>query len=492
MRLASVVVALLRYSSFAVGVHPSTDSYRKANGVQVAKGSIQPCSGLIHSYDDDVTKQGSEACLHSTLSDADDISSLLQAPPSTRPLEPSPSVLTAQLQHVLGEDAFDAKTTHLLLRKWKTRLFFTVGSVGICFLAILVGGCALKLLWPEGWSEEKSTMPEATPEATENQHSCHGFSSCCDVGQTFVGNREEILEEQKKFRCRILTMAVVGATTILILTLWSSQRTGSLVLTGDGVHLFSDVITYSVLLCAEVASSRWKGDVASYTFGYARAEVLITFITLSVQYYAMAQLLWRAIDGLHHPQQLTDDAGENIMLLGLASLITNTGIGAWMHLNGICLAHDHSTEGGAAAAYAKLHLLCDAAQNLIVLVTGLMVWWKPQLTMIEPMCTMFFVVFFYYGTSGFLIQMIDILMERAPRNIDCKSMQDELQKINGVQSVHCLHVWALAPGKICAAVHLRTVDSNLNNEVFDQAQIVLQHRYGIKHSALQVSDDDTV
>lgn len=365
-----------------------------------------------------------------------------------------------------------------------------LSSILVCFLILSLGACTVLTWWPTSETPEADRLHDI-----DFHNDCQGFSSafdriCADAaGQDFVGRHEEV-EKRRRFRCQILTTAVIAALTILILTLWSSDRSGSLVLHGEGIHLFSDVVTYSVLLFAEVASSSWKGDSASYTFGYGRVEVLVSFVALSAQYFAMTQVLWSALNRLLHPRQLADDPAEAMMVVGISSFILNTGIGTWMHVKGICLAHDHSTEGGAAAAYAKLHMLCDAAQNLIVVVTGILLWRKPYLTMVEPICTLVFCGCFFYGTAGFMLQMIDILMERAPRNIDCSSIRADLCKIKGLRAVHCMHVWSVAPGKISVAAHLYTFDSNMNEDVLHQAQIVLQHRYGIKHGTFQVSDGE--
>lgn len=388
-------------------------------------------------------------------------------------------------------------TTSMILHMVKARL--SVGFIVLCVMVICM--CILIVWWRRGWRCEAAVAkaePEAeVPHQIGAQSNCCGFSTgldwvCADSGQAFVGNRDILMQEQSQVRCRMLTAAIFGAITILILTVWASHQNGSLVLLGEGVHLFSDVVTYSTLLFAELASSSCKGDTASYSFGYGRAEVIISFLALSAQYIAMSRLLWSALERLQFPHQLADHGAEAIMLVGIASVIINSGVGAWMHLKGICLAHDHSTEGGSAAAYAKVHLLCDAAQNFIVLATGILVAWKPHLAMIEPMCTLAFSACFFYGTAGFMLQLIDILMERTPRSIDLKALHAELSKIKGVEEVHCLHVWKIAPGKASAIVHLCTADSDINEDVLTEAQILFQHRYAIKHCTIQVSEGDNV
>jgi cobalt-zinc-cadmium efflux system protein len=80
-------------------------------------------------------------------------------------------------------------------------------------------------------------------------------------------------------------------------------------------------------------------------------------------------------------------------------------------------------------------------------------------------------------------------MERAPSDLDCERVFQDLEGIKGVNKSHCCHVWCITPDKIALTAHLH-IESGLHEEVLEQANIILKHRYGIHHSTIQISEDE--
>mmetsp|Transcript_88116 Transcript_88116/g.161339 ORF Transcript_88116/g.161339 Transcript_88116/m.161339 type:complete len:464 (-) Transcript_88116:235-1626(-) len=436
----------------------------------------------------------------------DELSALLQN--SGKPI--SMSLKRAAVRSVgSGDESLEQTAKRILRWEWQWvgtgiqtlqakdpyHLWFVI----LCLLLVLFGAWRWRNSWYASLQRACSMASEKIWGTNAKPAHCRGFSSdtpspgqlaCPQHGKDYADYKEEVvLQSQSKFRCRMLTMAVIGTVALMFATVIVGRRIGSLALIGDGIHLGGDVATYGALLFAEVVSSTWQPDMESFSYGYGRLEVVFVFIALSGQYYAASVLVCSAVDRLQHPYQLADDSGIVIFSLGLASLLVNAGLGTWMHFNGVNCCHSAGV-GGAAAACAKIHLMCDAFQNLIVIITGGLIWSVPQLSTLEPFCTLIFVCLLIYSTYGFWLMMLDILMERAPRSVDTMAIHDDLQKIEGVDDVHCLHVWALAPGKMAATVHLCTEDSESNEEVLKQARLILVDRYAIKHSTVQVSDSD--
>lgn len=432
----------------------------------------------------------------------DELASLMQ---STKPVKLAVKKLVAA-----GDESLEHAVTIFLQRKWQwigtgfqwieARFgpFFLPISLLCVFLFVVVAWRwhhFWNSVWQHVWSMTLGRVWRTNTQAIK----CSGFScpapspgqpACPEHAKDNLAKKVDV-KSQSQFRCCTLVMAVVGTAGLMVATLMVGRRIGSLALIGDGIHLSGDVATYAALLFAEVVSSRWQMEMETFSYGYGRLEVIFVFIALSGQYYAASLLVFSAIDRLFHPHELAEDSGVMIFSLGLASLVVNAGLGSWMHFNGVSCCHSNG-EGGAAASAAKIHLMCDGVQNLIVIITGGIIWSAPALSMLEPFCTLIFVSILVYSTHGFWLMMLDILMVRVPRNIDCEEVYNDLNSIKGVDEVHCLHVWAIAPGKIAAIAHLCTEDSSDNEEALQEARTILQDRYGIKHSTVQVSDSDDI
>lgn len=436
----------------------------------------------------------------------DELSALLQK--SSQPV--SMSLKRVAVRSVgSGDDSLQQTATRILQWEWQwvgTLLATPAGPfhlwmVILCVLLFLFGVWRWKTTWCANLQGAWSAVSKKIWGTNAKQANCCGFtgSSCShgqleypEHGKDYTAYKEEmILQIQSSFRRRMLTLAVIGTASLMVATVIVGRRIGSLALIGDGIHLGGDVATYGALLFAEVVASTWQPDMESFSYGYGRLEVIFVFAALSGQYYAASLLVCSAVDRLRHPYQLADDSGIMIFSLGLASLLVNAGLGTWMHCNGVNCCHGSGT-GGAAAACAKIHLLCDAFQNLIVIITGGLIWSAPELSTLEPICTLIFVCLLLYSTCGFWLMMLDVLMERTPRSVDSSAIYDDLKKIEGVEDVHCLHVWALAPGQMAATVHLCTDDGESNEAVLKQARVVLRDHHAINHSTIQTSDSDDV
>lgn len=90
-------------------------------------------------------------------------------------------------------------------------------------------------------------------------------------------------------------------------------------------------------------------------------------------------------------------------------------------------------------------------------------------------CTV--VVFFFYpAVSG------------VPRHLDTLRIKEDLLKLEDVQSVDELNVWALTADKTAALVHLQLTPSSANNweDVQAKARHLLLHTYGLTRCTVQI------
>jgi cobalt-zinc-cadmium efflux system protein len=76
-----------------------------------------------------------------------------------------------------------------------------------------------------------------------------------------------------------------------------------------------------------------------------------------------------------------------------------------------------------------------------------------------------------------------ILTETSPKHVDVDELRAALLAVDGVASVHDLHVWTLVPGKDMATAHV-TSDADAR-QVLAAARAVLTER-GLPHATIQV------
>jgi cobalt-zinc-cadmium efflux system protein len=91
-----------------------------------------------------------------------------------------------------------------------------------------------------------------------------------------------------------------------------------------------------------------------------------------------------------------------------------------------------------------------------------------------------------YGTWGILRDSTRVLLEAAPPEVDQPTVCAALQSLEGVASVHDLHIWSIGSGQTILTAHLGLRPGASPAEVLARAQALLVERFRLAHSTLQV------
>jgi hypothetical protein len=85
---------------------------------------------------------------------------------------------------------------------------------------------------------------------------------------------------------------------------------------------------------------------------------------------------------------------------------------------------------------------------------NLFVCFQPGVKLVDPICTFLFSLVVLATTIPVLRDASHILMEGFPRHLDYTAIANSLRALDGVRTVHNLHVWSLTLNKSALAVHL--------------------------------------
>lgn len=104
---------------------------------------------------------------------------------------------------------------------------------------------------------------------------------------------------------------------------------------------------------------------------------------------------------------------------------------------------------------AYLHVLGDSIQSIGVMIGGAIIWYKPEWKIIDLVCTLIFSVIVLVTTVKMLRNILEVLMESTPREIDATKLEKGLCEMDEVVAVHELHIWAITVGKVLLACHVK-------------------------------------
>ncbi|BBN14546.1 hypothetical protein MPTK1_6g12480 [Marchantia polymorpha subsp. ruderalis] len=135
---------------------------------------------------------------------------------------------------------------------------------------------------------------------------------------------------------------------------------------------------------------------------------------------------------------------------------------------------------------AYLHVLGDLIQSIGVMIGGAVIWWKPEWKIVDLLCTFLFSIIVLLTTLKMVSDILAVLMESTPREIDAKLLQKGLEAIDGVIAVHELHIWAITVGKVILACHVMIHPEAESDEVLQKVIHYCDSKFNISHVTIQV------
>jgi len=138
---------------------------------------------------------------------------------------------------------------------------------------------------------------------------------------------------------------------------------------------------------------------------------------------------------------------------------------------------------------AIIHVMGDLIQSIGVLIAAYIIKYRKNESYLiaDPICTFVFSILVLGSTITVFRDVMTVLMEATPRDVDFNQLKFDLENIPGVKTAHSLHVWCLTLDKYAIAVHL-AVSSSDKQTILEQASSMLQQKYHIHHTTIQVED----
>jgi cobalt-zinc-cadmium efflux system protein len=269
-----------------------------------------------------------------------------------------------------------------------------------------------------------------------------------------------------------LMIAVVLNQILTVAEFLAGVISGSVALVSDAVHNFNDA---NALLIAYIARriSR-KSSNQQYTFGYRRAEMIGAMINLTllggIGVYLVYEAVWRFFD----PQPILGwlMAGASIIAL-IIDVAT-----AWLLWS---MSH-----GSLNVRAAFIHNLVDALGSLAVLVGALAIIYLDW-TWVDPTLTLLIAGYILYQVYQMLPKAARVLMEGAPENLDFDALVRKLELIDGVESIHHLHIWELDANHNALEAHVVVSHADLMDIESMKMKIkhMLADEFNVHHSTLE-------
>lgn len=273
-----------------------------------------------------------------------------------------------------------------------------------------------------------------------------------------------------------LVWALTITAGFVVFEALAGWKANSLALLTDAVHNLSDVLAlglswYAMRLTAQPAH-------AAKTFGYHRAGILAALANSAGLVVVALYVLYDAYGRLQSPAPVQADI---LIGVGGAALLVNA-FTAW-------LVH-HGSHDDLNMRSAFLHLLGDVVSTLGAIAAGVAIHYT-GLYWLDPAVSILIALLILWNAKGLLAEVLDILLESTPRDVDMSSMVRDLMQVEGVRGVHHLHVWSISRQLRMLSAHIVTDDIRLSEGEALQKRVtrLLARRYGIARTTLQLESE---
>lgn len=268
---------------------------------------------------------------------------------------------------------------------------------------------------------------------------------------------------------------VFGLTSAyLLVEVAGGLVTGSLALLADAAHMLTDVGGLGLALFAAWMSG--KPATQRRTYGYYRVEILAALTNAVVLFLMAFFILFEAYRRFREPPEVA-----SLPMMGVAAvgLVVNS-VGIWL------LRRSAGASLNMRGAY--LEVVSDLLGSVGVLLAGAVMlatgWWYA-----DPLFGVAIGLFILPRTWGLMSQAVNVLLEGTPAHINPAEVENAIRGIDGVGSVHDLHVWTITTGIDALSVHVVLAEgtpSPVAETLVERLAAALRDAFGIGHTTIQV------
>jgi cobalt-zinc-cadmium efflux system protein len=109
--------------------------------------------------------------------------------------------------------------------------------------------------------------------------------------------------------------------------------------------------------------------------------------------------------------------------------------------------------------------------------------------MADPLISIVVAVLIMWSSWVLIRDAVDILLEGTPAHINIVNLREQLGNVEGVGSIHDLHVWTLTSGVLAMSCHVVAESDHFNRtELLTRVNGVARQRFRIDHTTIQIEE----
>jgi len=260
--------------------------------------------------------------------------------------------------------------------------------------------------------------------------------------------------------------------TISLVEIIGGFLSGSISLISDALHNLSDSASMFISLLSLRISRKEKST--RNTYGFKRAEIIAALINSILLFLTIAYIFYEAIQRLFHPQDISSAIMLPVAIIGLLGNFFSAAL----------LFKESQKSINLKSTF--LHIVVDTISSVIVIVGGFIIYYTNWFY-IDPILSLIIIIFVLKEGYTIFREVVHILMQGTPIDIDLSQIKSRLESIPGVENIHHIHVWSLNEKEYFTEFHV-TVNCQTFNEMDqlrDRINSILTDEFHINHTTIQ-------
>lgn len=268
---------------------------------------------------------------------------------------------------------------------------------------------------------------------------------------------------------RNILIAFILNLAFSIFEFFGGLFTNSVAIMSDAIHDIGDALSIGISYFLERKSK--KNADSTYTYGYTRYSVLGATITSLILLIGSLFVIIRATIRLINPE----DVNYNGMIIFAV-------VGAIVNFTAAYFTKDGDSLNQKAV---NLHMLEDVFGWIIVLIGSIVIKFT-NAVYIDSILSIIVAIFILVNSIKMLLSAIDLFLEKTPKGISVDELKHHLLEIEGIISIHDLHIWSLDGLNHCATLHVVVDDHFKSTKKKVREEL---HEHGIAHVTIEMETE---
>lgn len=253
-----------------------------------------------------------------------------------------------------------------------------------------------------------------------------------------------------------------------IFELFGGIFTNSVAIISDSVHDMGDAISIGLSYFLEKKSK--KDPDNNYTYGYIRYSVLGGLITTLILMVGSILVIYGAITRIIHPADINY---SGMIIFAIFGVIIN-----------FMAAYFTSRGDSINQRSVNLHMLEDVLGWVVVLI-GAIIMNFTDIKIIDPIMSICVSLFILFHALKNFKKVLDLFLEKTPKEVSIDNLKDNLLKIDGVEDIHHIHVWSIDGYNNYATLHVVSDSKDIKKDIRNKLK-----KLKISHVTIEVESKD--